>query len=741
MANQGNGTYIWDVDEQDWKNIGNLIVGPQGPKGDTGATGPAGADGATGATGATGSQGPQGIQGPKGDKGDQGDVGPAGPQGAKGDTGATGPAGATGPVGPVGETGAKGDKGDKGDTGDTGEQGPTGATGATGPAGEAGPAGPAGATGPQGPAGPQGETGPAGPTGPDGERGSKIFLYYDYDRTTPDWVTLGNNILAARILDVDGNVATDVLPGDWVVSGKFIYLIRLQYKHTGQVGSQIVDLWYNDSDDRIPLPEGPKGDSVPAITWKVRAWVPGAAPGSSFDNCYWLTSINSSISGATPAVGHFFFTAVQGDVMIGYISGIGQYNGVDTPYTYWTDCFTITAAQGTPGRNIQSSSADFTPSTASPTYAWSTYLSASTPNVGDIVYNNNNSYLGTVISVDSTNHTYTVGQISQTSRQGPTGPQGAQGIQGPKGDKGDRGNTFWFTGHTLTAAGQGFYTVPDNASYQLNDLIISSSDNVNVTVDGGWFHHRDNGLAYLTGCRLFRGRQGVQGPQGNQGIQGIQGPKGDRGATGATGPQGPQGPRGYTGPAGPPLSNQYYTRDEVDALFSNYSGGGGELLNRGHQTFNVTFYQFNVDGLARTSDLPSIYYDTNSSTNVGLPSKYIGKNIRVKRLYCGFIARNLTNIVTNSEADHKIFYHNGIYNESFNIFEAVELDNVNTYKDTNNNWWINLPKPVPKFSCKLSNYDSDLHIPGTNEWKKNTDRKRGTAIITFGYIDLIEEVA
>ena len=163
-------------------------------------------------------------------------------------------------------------------------------------------------------------------------------------------------------------------------------------------------------------------------------------------------------------------------------------------------------------------------------------------------------------------------------------------------------------------------------------------------------------------------------------------------------------------------------------------------MNRGHQTFNVTFYQFNVDGLARTSDLPSKYYDANSSTNYGLPRKYIGKNIRVKRLYCGFIARNLTNIVVNPEADHKIFYHNGIYNESFNIFEAVELDNVNTYKDTNDNWWINLPKPTPKFSCKLSDYDSDLHIPGTNEWKNNEDRKKGTAIITFGYIDLIEEV-
>lgn len=726
MANQGNGTYIWDVDEQDWKNIGNLIVGPQGPTGATGPQGPAGADGATGATGATGAQGPTGPQGPKGDKGDQGETGPAGPQGAKGDTGETGPAGATGPIGPVGATGAKGDKGDKGDTGDTGEQGPTGATGPVGATGETGPQGPAGATGPQGPTGPQGETGPAGPTGPQGADGSKDIIYYD-DALSTNTIMNGGYVLRQYLNPSNVNY------GDLVISSK--------YKVAGLIGDPAyigADPGYLiQTNTAFALPEGPQGQAVPAITWKVRNMEPGNSPGSSFQNCFWLTNISNGISGATPAVGHFWFTALGGYTYLGWISGIGTYNGVDTPYCLFDDMTQITAVAGVDGASIRGTNAVFTTSTSVLTFPWSTWIygtSMSSNDVGTIVYSKDLNYKGVITAVDTTNQTYTIGNVS-ASPVGPTGATGARGPQGTKGDKGDRGNTFWFTGSILTAvSGQSFYTVPDNASYQVNDLIISSSDNVNVTVDGGWFHHRDNGLAYLTGCRLFRGRQGVQGPQGPRGIQGIQGPKGDTGATGATGPQGPQGPRGYTGPAGPPLSNEYYTRDEVDALFSNYQGGigGGEILARSHQTFTMTFNQFNVDGLARTSDVPSIYYDSNSTINFGLPSKYIGKNIKINYHICGFIARNLNNIKTNPESDHKIFYHDGIYNESFFKWASIS-PKFETYKDTNNIWWVSCEAPLPRFSCNLLNYDTT--IPSDI-----ADRKKGTAIITFGYVVTIKEV-
>lgn len=744
MANQGNGTYIWDVDEQDWKNIGNLIVGPQGPTGATGPQGPAGADGATGATGETGAQGPQGPQGPKGDKGDQGAQGPAGPQGAKGDTGETGPAGPTGPVGPVGETGAAGATGAQGPKGDTGDQGPIGPTGATGAQGlqgiqgETGPQGPAGPQGIQGPQGPAGATGAAGADGVDGERGSKIFLYYDYDMDTPSWYNTGI-IIESRILDTDGNPATNILAGDWVISGKFRYLIRLDQRQQTYVSGVLTWVWTSSSDDRIPLPQGPTGN-VANVAWKVNYWSEGKYPASAgFNNVYVLAGLDGP-SGVTPAAGQFFFTRT--DNILGFIGGV--FDDSDPSdimyYAYMVDCVVITAAAGLNGRSIYHVEANFLPDNQNRTFAFST--SPKTPQKGDIVYNSTNTYIADITNVDSTNSVYTVANLKEAAKgdKGDRGATGAAGLQGPKGDKGDRGAQIQTTSYPITPTTGGRGTTTDIASWQVGDFIISTSG------DGysGVFESRNNGIATLNRLNILKGATGARGPQGYTGAtgpQGPQGPQGITGATGATGPRGPKGDKGDAGPAGPALSNLYYTRAEVDALFSNYQGGGGEILTRSHQTFNVTFYQFNVDGLAYTSGLPSVYYDTNSSTNIGLPSKYIGKNIAVYRLYCGFIARNLTNIAVNSEADHKIFYHDGIYNEKFNIFNTAKLDNVYTYKDTNNNWWINLPKPTPMFSCKLINYDSDLHIPGTDRWKNMNDRKKGTAIITFGYIDIIEEVS
>ena len=93
-----NEVYIWDVDANDWVNVGSL----QGPQGPTGPQGPQGATGAAGPQGPVGPQGPQGVQGEKGDKGDQGETGPQGIQGAKGDQG---------PRGPQGEQGEPGDPG------------------------------------------------------------------------------------------------------------------------------------------------------------------------------------------------------------------------------------------------------------------------------------------------------------------------------------------------------------------------------------------------------------------------------------------------------------------------------------------------------------------------------------------------------------------------------------------------------------------------------------------------------
>ena len=99
-----NYIYIWDVDNTQWTNIGQLQgpVGPQGPQGETGATG---------ATGPQGPQGIQGIQGPQGlqgETGPQGETGAQGIQGEQGPQGVQGPQGATGPQGPAGEGIAEG---------------------------------------------------------------------------------------------------------------------------------------------------------------------------------------------------------------------------------------------------------------------------------------------------------------------------------------------------------------------------------------------------------------------------------------------------------------------------------------------------------------------------------------------------------------------------------------------------------------------------------------------------------
>ena len=56
------------------------------------------------------------------------------------------------------------------------------------------------------------------------------------------------------------------------------------------------------------------------------------------------------------------------------------------------------------------------------------------------------------------------------------------------------------------------------------------------------------------------------------GLYGVAGEKGEKGDKGDTGPQGPTGPAG----AQPDMRN-YYTRDEVNALLYNLTGGGGEL--------------------------------------------------------------------------------------------------------------------------------------------------------------------
>lgn len=84
----GGLLYVWDVDDNKWKNVGN-VKGPQGERGPKGDKGDAGLIG------------PQGIQGIQGERGLKGDTGPTGPKGDTGEKGDTGPIGPTGTMGPT----------------------------------------------------------------------------------------------------------------------------------------------------------------------------------------------------------------------------------------------------------------------------------------------------------------------------------------------------------------------------------------------------------------------------------------------------------------------------------------------------------------------------------------------------------------------------------------------------------------------------------------------------------------
>lgn len=260
-----------------------------------------------------------------------------------------------------------------------------------------------------------------GPTGSTGTRGSQIYFYYDYDRNIPDWITLNNYIIESRIRDSQLQEVQDILPGDWVICGKFKYLVQLISRTQIQIGSTMTWVWLTTSDTRIALPEGPTGQAPNLIAWKVTNYEPGNAPGSSFQNCFWLTSM-SGPDGETPAVGQFFFTSGLGTTTLGYISGIDTYNGVSTPYAYFTDVTQIQSAAGSPGKSIYHVSANFTPDNQNRTFANST--SPRTPEIGDIVYNDANTYLANISAVDTVNNTYTVDNLRAAAEKGNTGANG-----------------------------------------------------------------------------------------------------------------------------------------------------------------------------------------------------------------------------------------------------------------------------------------------------------------------------
>ena len=249
-----NEIYIWDVDGEEWRNIGAL-QGPQGP------------------------QGPRGLQGP---------------QGIQGETGATG---------------EKGDKGDKGDTGDPGPQGETGPAGATGPQG---PQGVQGIQGEQGPIGPQGEPGAQGPQGPAGQSAYTAAQSAGYAGTesqfNSDLASIGSKIDVSMkgaaggvaSLGSDGKVPSTQLP-------------PLDYIPTSQKGaaSGVASL---GADGKVPSAQLPEiGGEAYTATLTTSGWV---ADGSYQKQTVTVTGLKASYSVAPVVDAQLSGTDADGDAAI-----------------------------------------------------------------------------------------------------------------------------------------------------------------------------------------------------------------------------------------------------------------------------------------------------------------------------------------------------------------------------------------------------------------------------------------
>ena len=148
-------------------------------------------------------------------------------------------------------------------------------------------------------------------------------------------------------------------------------------------------------------------------------------PAAQVDDCFWLYTYYGP-NNTTPKYGDFFYTDVSNTLTtLGIISGMGEDGyepGVQYPYVYFTDCTQLRAAQGLPGTSVYHVNADFTPDNQNRTFAFTT--SSRTPVVGDIVFNNTNTYIADVNIVDNTLNTYTVANLRAAAEKGDTGTPG-----------------------------------------------------------------------------------------------------------------------------------------------------------------------------------------------------------------------------------------------------------------------------------------------------------------------------
>ena len=589
MANTGNGTYVWDVDEQDWKNIGNLIIGPAGPQGPQGIQGP---QGPAGNDGAPGAQGSHGLKGDKGDKGDTGatgpagETGPAGPQGPVGATGFTGAAGPTGPQGPAGADGLQGPQGEQGPVGPQGIQGPkgdkgdTGATGPQGPQGIQGPKGDTGAVGPQGPAGATGPQGPMGPTGQNGTNGMAVswrVRQYEID------ATLGRFWLTSVYFWDDPDLQQYKTVGQFVYgsTNTSSYFGRIDGFDTHNGVSNVPYILFENLTEVVSA-QGAEGKSIRATSIVFNASTVTPATVSYANNIsgvvnQWdsiIDSTNTYIATVT-SVDRTNQTCVIDNIK--QIAGIGPTpninataslqetssgvpsinvtkSGGGTNVNFGFTFNNIKGIQGDKGASIRLTDSTITPTTG----GRGTVAALPTWNIGDLVISTNETYGGLIYDIQN-NVAYLQNLTSYKGPQGVQGIQGPTGNTGPTGAAGKDGSRTWRTSTVLSSniTDIPFSNIESQTGHtpKQNDIVISNTGNFTF----GYISAIPNvQVARVTKLGELKG---------------------------ATGPQGPQGP---AGPQGPPLdSSLYYTRNEVNALIYNAKGGGWEVLGRVERTFTA----------------------------------------------------------------------------------------------------------------------------------------------------------
>lgn len=644
--------------------------------------------------------------------------------------------------------------------------------------------------------------GPTGSTGPSGTRGSQIYFYYDYDRTVPDWITYNNYIIESRIRDKQLQEVQDILPGDWVICGKFKYFVQLISRTQIQIGSTMTWVWLTNADTRIALPEGPTGQAPNLIAWKVTNYEPGPAPGSSFNNCFWLTTMDGP-SGETPAVGQFFFTSGLGTTTLGYISGIGTYNGVSTPYAYFTDVTQIQSAAGSPGKSIYHVTANFTPDNQNRTFANST--SPRQPEIGDIVYNDANTYLANVSAVDTTNNTYTVDNLRAAAEKGDTGSAGItpnvsasatvdsstgtpsvvvtndgtltnrrfefafHNIKGEPGSNGitpDISMTAQVTSDNTAVPsvvvtkdahmpGQPSFNLlfkNIDKNYYLCNAAIVANTNIPVSslsrygqsisasmLKNGDVVYNNEKMAIIGSVNTTNNTFQVTGIATIKGTDGIT-PNVSATATVGSGTGTPSVVVTNTGTTAAPVYNfafnglkgadgstpdmrDYYTKAQVDALFSNYKGGGwGTVVGRGTINVNQFFYQIIDNFYLATTYVPLIKPPKTPSP------WYVGETA-VLLVYYMSAPTDMENIVPKLTPpdNHQVYIQDTVFNKTYG---RIVINNVSTgicscTVEAGGRMSFSVP-----FTTQLLNYDKTI-----NPWKRKYAKAKFTAKYSIIILD------